>query len=364
MFRKIKAFLLYDNSIAGDLKSVRKQIMEENRKSAVTWSTAQVLYWVFCLFMATRDPAYHLCRHIYAAALAVCAAALLLAVFAVRRVPWLINPVCLAVDAAFLGAGIAVACHLAPKTIIVFASVLIVPVFFICNTLPTLIILVINLIVMAFAGKGRLDPETYHWTVTNLGIFSSIGLLLGFFVNKARFERFIYADSAVRLAELQTRYAYFDQMTGLRNRRAYSELTDGFAEKEPAYCCVVNMDINGLKETNDRLGHEAGDELIVGSADCIRRGFGGLETIYRIGGDEFCVIVLDAGTDVEECLKRVQEYCAGWKGTYVNGVSLSYGHACSDEFPDFASVKKAADQRMYQFKRNFYMSSGKDRRSR
>lgn len=123
-------------------------------------------------------------------------------------------------------------------------------------------------------------------------------------------------------------------------------------------------DINGLKEANDNLGHEAGDELIKASAECLRRGFEGIDTVCRIGGDEFSVVIDDAAVDIGECLKRMEECCAGWKGEYVNKVSVSYGYADSKEFSDIDSIEKAADERMYQFKRNYYISSGTDRRSR
>ena len=363
MFRKLKAFLLYENSISGDLKSVRNQITEENRRFAVIWSIANILYWSFCLFMSTRTPDYHQCQNIYAVALAVSIATLLLSVFAAPKALKLVRPISIAVDAVFLGAGIGVALNLAPKTIIIFASVLVVPVFFISDTLSTLCLLIINAVVFLFLGRS-MDPDTYRWTLTNLIIFSSIGLVLGYFVNRARFERFFFAESAVKLAELQTQYAYYDQMTGLHNRRAYSEISDRFTEKIPAYCCLVMVDINGLKEINDRLGHEAGDELIAATADCLRRGFEGIDTLYRIGGDEFCALLTDADTDAGQCMKRTEEYCAEWKGNYVKGISVSHGYADSKEYPDFESIRKEADRRMYQFKRQYYMNNGKDRRTR
>ncbi len=364
MFRKLKAFLLYKNSDGIDQKTAYTRIMEENRKFAIIWSVFQILYWSFCLFMSTRDPDYRLCRAIYAASMAVCFVALLLALPASRKGSWLIRLSAVAVDVAFLGAGIGVAYYLAPHTIIIFASVLVVPVFFICDPVSTFVLLTANIIAFLIVGRSGMAPDTYRWTLTNLIIFSSIGLFLGFFVNKDRFERYYFAESAVKLAELQTRYAFYDQMTGLQNRRAHSEITDGFGENMPAYCCVVMVDINGLKEINDKFGHVAGDELIIGAAECLRRGFEGIDPIYRIGGDAFCVLLTDADTDAGQCLKRIEECCAGWKGQYINGISVSYGFADSKEFSDFDSIQKAADHRMYQFKRQYYISSGKDRRTR
>lgn len=347
-----------------NIKSVRDQIVEANRKFTIIWSIAQILFWGFCLFMSTRKPDYLECRSIYAFAVAVVTVALLVAVFVSPRVSWMTQITAIAVDEAFLLAGMAVAMHLAPKTILIFASVLCVPMFFVCDMLPVLIMLTINAVIFIIVGRPVMEPDTFNWVLTNLCIFSALGLTIGYFVNRDRFERFIFADSAVKLAELQTRYAYYDQMTGLQNRRAHSEMIEKFMNELPEYCCVVMADINGLKEINDSMGHEAGDELISASAECLRRGFEGTDNIFRIGGDEFCVILTDPAMDAEECLRRMTECCTGWKGEYVNGVSISYGYADTSEFKDIDSIQKAADQRMYQCKTQYYISTGKERRKR
>lgn len=234
----------------------------------------------------------------------------------------------------------------------------------ITETLTTLILFILNAAAFVAIGKNSMEAETFQWTMTNLIIFSSIGLVVGFFVNKARFERFVFAESAMQLAELQTRYAYYDQMTGLQNRRAYEEKTDQYKKNMPSGCCVVMADINGLKQMNDNRGHDAGDELIVGAAECLRQSFHHDEWIYRIGGDEFCVITDGTAENVEECLKQLEIAGSQWKGNHVNGISISYGYAADKEFDDFDSMVKAADERMYAFKSNYYRITGKDRRQR
>ena len=132
----------------------------------------------------------------------------------------------------------------------------------------------------------------------------------------------------------------------------------------PSGCCVVVADINGLKEMNDRRGHDAGDELIIGSAECLRQSFHHDEWIYRIGGDEFSVIMDGTAENVEDCLKQLDTAASQWKGKYVNGISISCGYASDKEFDDFDSMLKAADERMYEFKSNYYRITGKDRRQR
>ena len=345
-------------------KKVLKQIEEENRKFIIIWSAVQMVYWGYCLILSTSVPDFMLCRYLYIMAFSICSAALILAIFAAPKAPWLVRPLCLAVDIAFLAAGIGIARFLAPKTVMIFASVLIVPVFFISDTLTTSIMLILNAAVFALVGKNSMETETFRWTMTNLIIFSSIGLVVGYFVNKARFERFVFAESAMQLAELQTRYAYYDQMTGLQNRRAYEEKIDQYRKNMPSGCCVVMVDINGLKKMNDMFGHDTGDELIIGAAKCLRESFHNVESIYRIGGDEFCVIMNGTTESVEECLKQLENAASRWKGKYADGISVSYGFATDKEFDDFDSMLKAADQRMYTFKRNYYITSGNDRRHR
>ena len=123
-------------------------------------------------------------------------------------------------------------------------------------------------------------------------------------------------------------------------------------------------DINGLKEANDTLGHEAGDELIIGSAECLRRSFYGIDTVYRLGGDEFTVIMERSEAEARKCLERMEKICADWKGRFINGISISYGAASTDGYSDLNSILKAADQKMYEFKNDYYQNTGKERRIR
>ena len=150
----------------------------------------------------------------------------------------------------------------------------------------------------------------------------------------------------------------------LKNRRAYSEKVEQLSKKMPVPCTVVMADINGLKEANDTLGHEAGDELIIGSAECLRKSFDGIDTIYRIGGDEFTVIMERSEIEAKKCLERMEKYCGDWKGRLVRGISISCGTASTDDYSDLNSLLKAADQKMYEFKSNYYQKTRKDRRKR
>ncbi len=97
--------------------------------------------------------------------------------------------------------------------------------------------------------------------------------------------------------------AYHDQLTGLYNRTAYAADT-GAEDFEPEQYIVVMFDLNDLKKCNDTHGHEKGDRYIVTSAKKIQETFGELGKCYRMGGDEFCVLL--KGVTISDCKKQVQ----------------------------------------------------------
>ncbi|TWS31024.1 GGDEF domain-containing protein [Tsukamurella conjunctivitidis] len=82
--------------------------------------------------------------------------------------------------------------------------------------------------------------------------------------------------------------AHHDALTGLPNRRRLREDLAGRAAGPVGFCLV---DLDGFKAINDRLGHAAGDRLLVATATRIRTALTGVGTLYRVGGDEFAVLV-------------------------------------------------------------------------
>jgi diguanylate cyclase (GGDEF)-like protein len=292
-------------------------------------------------------------------------AALFLALSVCPQLLRLVAAVALALNIALLGAGVGITVlkpHL--RSAVIFCTLLIVPVSYVTDTLSTLALILIDFLALVLTGSHRMDPDIYRWTVTFFLIFGSVGVLMGHFINKTRFERYVFAESAMQLAELQTRYAYYDQMTGLQNRRAYSEKVEQLSKQLPVPCTVVMADINGLKETNDTFGHQAGDELIIGAAKCLRRSFAGTDRIYRTGGDEFVVIITDKGYDADEALARLKRYSADWKGELIHGVSISAGAASAKENGDINALLKEADQKMYKAKTAYYEKAENNRRRR
>jgi diguanylate cyclase (GGDEF)-like protein len=92
------------------------------------------------------------------------------------------------------------------------------------------------------------------------------------------------------LEEDLKRRANHDYLTGFYNRFFFRERYDEFSEREKLG--VTYLDINNLKRTNDTLGHDAGDKLIVRVSNMIRSVYGN-SFVFRMGGDEFLIITPD-----------------------------------------------------------------------
>lgn len=159
-----------------------------------------------------------------------------------------------------------------------------------------------------------------------------------------------------------------DVMTGLFSRYAYSKVIKELSEIEelPEDLIVFSVDINGLKETNDVLGHLAGDEIICGCADCLRGVLGKYGSIYRVGGDEFIAIIYLDSTMADELYELLKSSVSKWHGKMVDHLSLSAGYTGIYEHP-YANINellKIADKHMYNDKRNYYSNKQNDRRKR
>lgn len=96
-------------------------------------------------------------------------------------------------------------------------------------------------------------------------------------------------------ANAYQKLAYTDQMTGMNNRTCFN-IDFSNLSKNPEDIAVIDFDLNNLKYTNDTFGHSAGDSYIKNCATIIHNIFDGIGKCYRVGGDEFVVLIEKAST--------------------------------------------------------------------
>ncbi|MBR4345526.1 MAG: diguanylate cyclase [Oscillospiraceae bacterium] len=148
-----------------------------------------------------------------------------------------------------------------------------------------------------------------------------------------------------------------DTLTGAYNRRGLSQLVRiMFSRRDKRYITVMCSDIDNLKQINDKFGHEAGDVVIREAAHSLMAAFDTDSACFRMGGDEFTLII--GHDDVSEIQRRLS--VMENKLSVFNSVSgLEYKAGCScgwvtlpiESITDFETMQSEADKRMYEVKR-------------
>ena len=156
-----------------------------------------------------------------------------------------------------------------------------------------------------------------------------------------------------RQAEEHLRYiSSHDVLTGLYNRFYFEEELARLERGRGYPVSIISVDVNGLKQINDRRGHAAGDELLQKTAQVLRLAFRNEDMIARIGGDEFVVVLPAAdAAAVEKALLRIRGQLQTYNQVSPDPlVSLSLGAATGDRGRALGDVLREADRAMYRDK--------------
>ncbi|UUY06559.1 diguanylate cyclase [Pseudomonas sp. J452] len=153
--------------------------------------------------------------------------------------------------------------------------------------------------------------------------------------------------------------AYRDPLTGLGNRKAFAEQLKNAleqAQRQQGQLALLYLDLDRFKEVNDRFGHDTGDALLQKIAERLRNAMRQPDRVYRLGGDEFTLLLQDA--TCEMALKLAERLIAALStplqlgAQHIDFVTPSIGIALYPEHAqDPEGLIKSADSAMYQAKR-------------
>lgn len=145
--------------------------------------------------------------------------------------------------------------------------------------------------------------------------------------------------------------AFKDPLTGLGNRRGFTELGMNEVERALRYnhpMSLLMLDIDYFKEINDAFGHQAGDEVLKGLAECINHTLRLSDLKARWGGDEFIVLLLE--TDREkavELAERLRKQVSEWNFPIAGKVAVSIGLSSMESQDNLDSIIRRADKALY-----------------
>ncbi len=156
-----------------------------------------------------------------------------------------------------------------------------------------------------------------------------------------------------RKAEEEILYlSYYDQLTGLYNRRFYAEELRRIDTERNLPITLVMADVNGLKLTNDAFGHHTGDKLLKHIANVIKKQCRTDDILARIGGDEFILLLPQTDSDqAEKLVERIKAAIANEDDYYPVACSVSFGWDTKNEpTEDVNKIYTVAEDRMYRRK--------------
>lgn len=222
----------------------------------------------------------------------------------------------------------------------------------------TYILTVFSILMGVYGGSylGVVDENIVGFSADKMAlyfVFPRCMICIAFTVVCANIAKIINMN--VKYAQKMENLAEVDGMTGLYNKSKYLDVVSNTHLSEEKLA-VIFWDINNLKKINDTIGHEAGDTLILTVSESIRNVCSASENAYRIGGDEFIMILRDG--DEKQLTKKLQEWDVALSRLKKNiefDVSVSVGYAYG-EGKDLESLIHEADQMMYENKRLFHES--------
>jgi diguanylate cyclase (GGDEF)-like protein len=150
-----------------------------------------------------------------------------------------------------------------------------------------------------------------------------------------------------------------DELTGLYNRRGFSEVAGqarDMAAREGRPAALIFVDLNGMKQINDSLGHDAGDTALVDTARVLNAAHAKADVVARLGGDEFAMFSVDFRPgDLDPLRLRFRELADAEVARLGRGYRLSFSAGAAflemGSRESLSELLDRADSNMYEQKK-------------
>lgn len=226
-----------------------------------------------------------------------------------------------------------------------------------------------NTEVIFFVSRAQQSDDEAEWTFIRKGgsrltVQVTVTPLVGDAAENSGFMITAYDISErKRREEYISHISQHDALTGLPTRHLLLdrlEVTIARAVRDQSLCALLMIDLNDFKSVNDSIGHHAGDMLLVDFAKRMRKAIRKTDTIARMGGDEFVVVLGDLHRETEAvAVAELLQQCLVSPFVLPNGTSIVAGASIGicigplsgpDNSSDASSLLKCADIAMYQAK--------------
>lgn len=275
--------------------------------------------------------------------------------FFTSKCPWLVTLLVYVFEVGLYVFGIYISMlHAEKPAVSAVAFLLVSPLLFYDRPIRSSAITAVVVAVFCVIVDRLKEPHVAESDMWNMISFGVVSVITTVFMMSVKYR-----------AQAQSRQiAYMGQtdlLTGVKNRNYFESQMQVYPDRCESGLICVYADVNGLHETNNKEGHEAGDRMLRSVAGEMQRTFGWDDT-YRIGGDEFVGFKVDGDLGIVsaevDLIKRNLE---------AQGYYVAFGIAGQDKSPGALNVQelvKEAESRMFDAKREYYSDPEHNRRNR
>ena len=354
---KFKNLMLYGGLSREDFHSIREDLERTNRGSVLTFSVILAVTFVTMTLMAILNVAN---THETGITYPVCALIFLVILLLNRltdnRTVTYVSLALFLVALPAFGIYMATVLGADQRTTLFLVFQIVLPLLFCLRPILMTIILIAAQLVYHVVIVQMQSGQMLSVNLLNTYVILCIAIVLGIYMTTIKIAR-LNSDRLNKYL-LET-----DTLTGVLNRHSYEAALNRLRTEHIPYT-IAAFDVNGLKSTNDNLGHAAGDALIQRAAQCIQEVFSPYGSCFRTGGDEFVAVLRREPEDMDALVEAFHQRLKGRPPEENEAVSVSMGLISSKEMPEATvdDIVSQADQRMYADKAAYYRASGRDRR--
>jgi len=344
---KLKSLLLYGGLDREVYKTIRPRVSEDNKKSVAVFTLISAACFLFAAVMTIKSKA-DVPLSIYFVTVGVFVAMYVINAVFSRSAPKTSDYLAILYSIIMLAAGVFLAySQSAERTTLLLPLFALVSLVFCYRPIYLFVIIYSVEIIYLIIMHSIQSESLFFVNFVNTLIFSSVGVICGIYTMQIKFKKYKAEWDRQRLLERDT-------LKGLYNRYCWKKELDRIAEAKESVT-VCSLDINGLKQVNDSMGHRAGDELIQGAARCIYEVFSTYGKVYRTGGDEFSVL-MSKPYDEEALRRQFKEKTAAWRGELSDRLSVALGMFTLDcgDGSQLEAAFHEADLQMLDDKREYY----------
>mgnify|MGYP002347252219 CR=1 FL=1 len=206
-------------------------------------------------------------------------------------------------------------------------------------------------------GAAKKSTARTYWTLVFFPVIAFAGgLLQSLFYGLVLIWPVTTVFLVAAALNIQKNQIGIDHLTGISNRLLFDEMLNHHLHLQQGFGCIL-MVLDGFKQINDTLGHDAGDQALQEMARILRRVAGPKDTVARYGGDEFVILMHEASEyHLQDLVSRIELEVAisnqSSKRPYLLSVSMGYAIFDSSLFSDDKNFMAGLDGAMYEQKRS------------